>query len=73
MEFLKVTLRQNGFADPQIRMALNPPVKVAPPSYKPGSVAYLPHIRSIFNSITRVLFWHNVKSVGENLWLLSTG
>jgi hypothetical protein len=30
-------------------------------SDKPDSVSFQPYVRSIFNCISRVLFWHNIK------------
>jgi hypothetical protein len=40
------------------------PLRVAQPNRKPDSVAFLPYVRPIFSRISRVLSWHNIKSVG---------
>jgi hypothetical protein len=62
--FLGDIFRQNGYIDRQIRRALNPPLRVGQSDEKPDSVAFLPYVGTIFNCITRVLAWHNIKSVG---------
>jgi hypothetical protein len=56
--------RQIGYTDRQIHRALKPPSRLAQPNEKPDSVAFLPYVGSIFNSISRVLSGHNIKSVG---------
>jgi hypothetical protein len=56
--------RQNGYTNQQIRRVLNAPLRVAQPNKKLESVAFLPYVRPIFNSISTVLSQHNTKSVG---------
>jgi hypothetical protein len=45
LKFLRATFRQNGYSDRQIRRALSPPKRVAPPPEKTVSVAFLPFVR----------------------------
>jgi hypothetical protein len=61
--FLGDIFRQNGYTDRQIRKTSTLPLKVAQPNEKPDSVAFLPYVRSILNSIGRVVPRHNIKSV----------
>jgi hypothetical protein len=56
--------RQNGYTEPQIRRALNPPPRACRSDEKSDSVAFLPCVGKIFNRISRVLARHNIKSVG---------
>jgi hypothetical protein len=62
--FLRNISRKNGYAERQIRGALNHPPKVVQPDEKPDSVAFLPFVGSIFKRISRVLSRYNTKSVG---------
>jgi hypothetical protein len=39
------------------------PLRVAQPDRKPDSVAFLAYVRPIFSHISRVLYWHSIKSV----------
>jgi hypothetical protein len=58
LDFLRTTFRQNGYSDAQIRRALNPPIRVASIPEKPDSVAFLPHVVTMFNRISRLLSRH---------------
>jgi hypothetical protein len=60
LEFLRITFRQNGYSDQQIRRALNPPARLASTPEKPASVAFLPYVSMAFNHINRLLSRHNI-------------
>jgi hypothetical protein len=62
--FLRDVIRQNGYNDRQIHRVLNRRQNISQPDVKPDSVAFLPHVGTEFNRISRVLSRHNVKSVG---------
>jgi hypothetical protein len=62
--FLGDIFRQNGYSDRHICRALNPPPRVAEPDDKPHSVAFLAHVRTIFNRFSRGLSRQNITSVG---------
>jgi hypothetical protein len=47
----------------QIHRALNHRPHVGQPENEPNSVTFLPFVQPIFNWISRVLVWHNIKSV----------
>jgi hypothetical protein len=67
--------RQNRYTEWQIRRTFYPLPSVVQPEEKPGSVALLPYVGSIFNDISRVLSGHNTKSVSSltGKYLLSFG
>lgn len=56
-EFLKDTCRQKGYSDQQIWRALDPTMRIAPPTNKPHSATFLFYVRSVLNCISRVLSW----------------
>jgi hypothetical protein len=60
--FLGDIFRQNGYAERQIRRALNPPPRAGRSDEKSDSVAFLPYVGTIFNRISRVLARHNIRS-----------
>jgi hypothetical protein len=62
--FLRDVFKQNGYNDWQIHRALNRHPHLPQPDNEPNSVAFLPFVGTIFNSISRVLARHNIKSVG---------
>jgi hypothetical protein len=62
--FLRDIFRQNGYSDRQNRRALNCRPHLDQLDNKPNSVACLPFVDPIFNRTSRVLIWHNIKSVG---------
>jgi hypothetical protein len=64
LEFLRTTLRQKGYSDQQIRLALNPLTRIAPALDKTVSVTFLPYVSMTFDRISILLSRHNIKSVG---------
>jgi hypothetical protein len=62
--FLRDIFRQNGYNNWQIHRVLNHHPNISQPNDKPDSVAFLPYVGTIFILISRVLSWHNIKSVG---------
>ncbi|XP_023703192.1 uncharacterized protein LOC111862214 [Cryptotermes secundus] len=64
LEFLKDTLRWNGYNDRQIHRALNRRPKHNQHDDRRDTVAFLPFIGTIFNKISRVLSRHKITSVG---------
>jgi hypothetical protein len=54
---------QSIYTNQQIFRALSPPLRVSRPDKKPGSVAFLPYVRLVFNYIGRMLSQH-IESVG---------
>ncbi|PNF38064.1 hypothetical protein B7P43_G00358, partial [Cryptotermes secundus] len=60
----RVVFRQNGYNNRQIHRVLNRRPNISRPEDKPGSVAFLPYVGTIFNRISRVLSRHNIKAVG---------
>ncbi|PNF22911.1 hypothetical protein B7P43_G13899, partial [Cryptotermes secundus] len=61
---LKDVFKKNGYNNRQIHRVLNRRPNISRPEDKPGSVAFLPYVGSIFNSISRVLSRHNIEAVG---------
>jgi hypothetical protein len=64
LDYLRTTFRESGYSDRQMRWALNPSERVAPPLEEPASVAFLPYVSTTFNRIGRLLSRHNIMSVG---------
>jgi hypothetical protein len=62
--FLKDVFRQNGYNDQQIHRVLKRHPNISQPEVNPDSFAFLPYVGTIFNTISRVLSQHNIKSVG---------
>jgi hypothetical protein len=62
--FLRDILKQNSSNGQHINRALNRRPHSVPPNSRPNRVAFLPVVKTIFNSIARVLARHNIKSVG---------
>ncbi|XP_023702101.1 uncharacterized protein LOC111861620 [Cryptotermes secundus] len=56
--------RRNSYNNRQIRRVLNHRPNISQPDDKLDSVTFLPYAGTIFNQISRVLSWHNIKSVG---------
>jgi hypothetical protein len=61
--FLRDIFKQNGYNYQQIHRALNRRVHLHQPDNKPNSVAFLPFVGTILNSISKALARH-IKSVG---------
>jgi hypothetical protein len=61
--FLRDVFRHNGY-DWQILRVLNRRRNISQPDNNPDSVAFLPYVGTIFDQISRVLSWNNIKSVG---------
>jgi hypothetical protein len=62
--FLKDVFKENSYNDGQIQRALNRRPHLPQPDNETHSVAFLPFVGTLFNSISRVLARHNIKSVG---------
>jgi hypothetical protein len=69
---LQETFRKDGYGEKQILHGLNPPTRAPPPHEDHTSVAFLPFVEITFNSISRVLSKHNIKTMGLPPRKLST-
>ncbi|PNF15534.1 hypothetical protein B7P43_G16534 [Cryptotermes secundus] len=69
---LKDVFKKNGYNNRQIHRVLNRRPNISRPEDKPGSVAFLPYVGTIFNRISRVLSRHNIKAVGLPPYKLSS-
>jgi hypothetical protein len=70
--FLRDIFKHNGYNDRQIHSALNCCLHLDQPDSKSNSVTFLPFVRTIFNSISRVMARYNIKSVGLSRMKLSS-